>query len=132
MNFDQMVNKINIMHEKKMISTYELTRADFRVLADWHLLMILLYKSEKLFRVAEELGLVMVEPDRRRGVYAGPMVYLDQQVGIGLVMYAREKAVELPFEALADGQTRPTIGNLVRMDFRKGELVVSVSERRSL
>lgn len=75
-------------------------------------------------RQAEELGLVMVEPDRRRGVYAGPMVGEDHRAG--LVKYAREKAVELPFSDLAVGQNRPDIGNTVRMVFREGVLMVTV------
>jgi len=76
---------------------------------------------------AGNLGLTMIEPDLQRGQYVGPMVGQDHRAG--LIKYAREKGVELPFNALADGQARPKMGETVRMKFTKGELAVSVAER---
>lgn len=76
---------------------------------------------------AAELGLSLVEPDTERGQYVGPLVGEDHRAG--LVKYARTKAIELPFKDLADDQSRPSIGDTVRMKFKAGDLTVSVSER---
>lgn len=76
---------------------------------------------------AGNLGLAMIEPDRQRGQYVGPMVGQDHRAG--LIKFAREKGVELPFDALAVGQVRPKMGETVRMKFTKGDLAVSVAER---
>lgn len=77
---------------------------------------------------AEQKGLVMVNPDRKRGQYVGQVVGLDHRSA--LIEFARGKAVELPLEELAVGQERPGFGGTVRMKFKDGALVFSVAERQ--
>lgn len=76
---------------------------------------------------ADQLGLTMTQPDRNRGIYVGPMVGQDHRAG--LVKYAREKAVELPFEELAKNQSKPRLGETVKMKFEANKLAVSVVEK---
>lgn len=76
---------------------------------------------------AEALDLVMVEPDRNRGQYIGPVAGLDHRAA--LIKFNRTTAIELPFAALADGQNRPVMGDMVRLGFRNGLLTVAVADR---
>ncbi len=75
----------------------------------------------------DELGLVLIEPNRERGQYVGLMVAADNQ--FGLIEYAKEKAIKLLFWDLPDEQPRPKVGDTVRMKFKAGALVVTVAER---
>lgn len=75
---------------------------------------------------AEQMGLVMVNPNRQRGQYVGPVVGMDHRSA--LIEFARGKAVELPLEELTVGQERPEFGRMVRMKFKNGALVVSMAE----
>lgn len=79
-------------------------------------------------RQAWNEGIVLISTDRKRGVYVGPMVGQDHRAG--LVKYAREKAVELPFRELAVGQAKPKVGDTVRMAFKENNLVVTVVPHR--
>ena len=76
---------------------------------------------------AEEFGWTVQEPDRMRGQYFGPVVAVDHRAS--LVKYTRMDVLELPFTALASGQTRPKMGDVVRMDFKNGELTVNIASR---
>jgi len=76
---------------------------------------------------AIELELVMVNPDRRRGQYVGPVVGMDHRSA--LLKFARGLAVVLPLEDLPMGQDIRN-GDVVRMKFKQGALVVSVAERQ--
>lgn len=78
-------------------------------------------------RQAEEMGLTMVEPDRRRGQYFGSMVGVDHRAA--LIKFCKDGAVELPFKDLAAGQRRPVVGDSVKMKFSNEALVVNVQER---
>lgn len=75
---------------------------------------------------AVELGLALVEPDRKRGQYVGPLVGMDHRAG--LIKFARKGAVELPFKALAEGQRKPGLGDTVRLSFRAGKMEVIVKQ----
>lgn len=77
---------------------------------------------------ADELGLVLIEPDWERGQYLGQVIVTDNQ--FGLIQYAREKAIKLLFWDLPDEQPRPKTGDTVRMKFNAGTLVVNVAERQ--
>lgn len=72
---------------------------------------------------ARYMGLTMYLPNTKRGLYIGPVVGQDYQ-GC-LIKWAREKGIELPFVVLAEGQPRPKIGQIVEIQFKKGELTVS-------
>jgi len=76
---------------------------------------------------AKELDLDLVKPDTARGLYVGPVVGMDHRSV--LIKYARGKAVELPFTALAQGQEKPGMGDMVKMKYRDGGLVVGMAER---
>lgn len=78
---------------------------------------------------AQRLGLVVVEPNRINGQYAGMIVALDNRAC--LVKYTHTQALELPFTALAAGQENPKFGDSIRMGFKDGVLSVSVGERIS-
>lgn len=78
-----------------------------------------------VLEIAERMGLKMIQPDVQRGHYVGRMVGYDYQGG--LIKYANEKCIELPFLWLAPGQARPILGETVRMKFTNGDLAVSVS-----
>lgn len=78
---------------------------------------------------AETLGLALVEPDRQRGRYVGPVVGADHRAS--LVKYARGNAIEVPLAELAKGQTRLQLGDTARVEFNKGDMVVKVAERES-
>lgn len=76
---------------------------------------------------AESLRLTMIQPDLERGQYVGVMVGQDYQGA--LIKFAMGQAIELPFLWLASGQSRPKMGETVRMKFMNGELEVSVAVR---
>lgn len=79
---------------------------------------------------AESLGLTVVEPDRQRGKYVGPVVGVDHCAA--LVKYARANSVEVPFAALKDGQPHLQLGDVARVEFNKGAMVVNkVAEREN-
>jgi len=75
---------------------------------------------------ADQLGLVVITPDTRRGQYVGPVVGIDHRATI--IKFAREKAVELPFDALEKDHSKPKLGDTVRMKFNAGILTVNVKE----
>jgi len=79
---------------------------------------------------AADLKLNVLEVNTERGLYVGNVVGLDHRAG--LVKFNRAEAVVLPFAGLADGQARPVLGDMVRMKFVKGELDVSVADRRAV
>lgn len=74
---------------------------------------------------AADLGLDIVEPDRQRGQYVGPMVGSDHRAA--LVKFNRKSVLELPFAELAEGQEKPNVGDRIRMGFKNGALTVSVA-----
>ena len=76
---------------------------------------------------AEMIGLDLVEPDRERGKYAGPVVGVDHRAG--LVKYSRTNGIEVPFSTLAKDQGRLQLGDRVRVDFNRGSAVVKVAAR---
>lgn len=69
---------------------------------------------------AQEFGLLIADPDLQRGKYAGAVVAMDHCAA--LVKYSRDRAIVLPFSQLAQDQKRPGLGDLVRVEFNKGEL----------
>lgn len=85
--------------------------------------------AKTVARQAEELGLGIFEADRNRGQYVGPIVGLDHRAG--LIKFNRKHVIELPFAALAEGQAKPEMGDMVRMGFSKGHLQVNVAQRVS-
>lgn len=76
---------------------------------------------------AEKFGWSMKIPDRTRGQYFGQVVAVDHRAC--LIKVNRENVVALPFVELAEGQSRPQMGDSVRMSFKGGELTVSMAER---
>jgi len=70
-----------------------------------------------------ELDLMLINPDRKRGQYVGPVVCLDHRSA--MVKFANGKAIELLFDDLAVGQERPRRGGTVRMKFKDEDLEVS-------
>jgi len=74
---------------------------------------------------AKVLGLVMEEPNRVSGHYVGTVTCLDHRAV--LIQYRTHGAIELPFSALAQGKARPRMGDIVRMAFKGGALVTSVT-----
>lgn len=78
---------------------------------------------------AKGMGVEIVEPDRNRGVYVGPVVGVDHRAA--LVKYSRDKGVELAYEDLKPEQARPHIGDSVQMRYRNEKLSVNVTERGS-
>ncbi|ART61530.1 hypothetical protein CBP36_21440 (plasmid) [Acidovorax carolinensis] len=70
---------------------------------------------------AQELGLLVKEPDRERGHYFGSVVAQDHQSS--LVKVNRDEGVELPFASTPG--TRPKIGDVLRLSFKAGALSVS-------
>ncbi len=76
---------------------------------------------------ARDHGLQLVNPDVSRGQYVGPVVGLDHRAA--LIKFSRDKAVALAFKDLAEGQSRPGMGDTVRMKFKAGELTVSMADR---
>lgn len=83
--------------------------------------------AKTVAQMATESGWVMKEPDRMRGQYFGPVVALDHRAG--LVKYTRVDVIELPFTELAENQTRPKTGDMVRLDFKDGALKMNVINR---
>ncbi len=75
---------------------------------------------------AQDLGLVIQEPDRSRGKYFGPVVGSDHRAC--LLKITREDAMELPFKELPAGQVHPKLGEFVSMAFKTGVLSVSVAK----
>ncbi len=75
---------------------------------------------------AAALGLTMITPDIERGQYYGPVVGGDHRAA--LVKSSRDKAVDLPYVKLADGQEKPGLGEMVKMKFTGGELTVSLAK----
>lgn len=80
-------------------------------------------------QIAEMLELKMIQPNIEKGQYVGPMIGYSFQSA--LIKFAMGKAIELPFFWLAPGQSRPKLGETVRMKFKNGELMVSVAVRKS-
>ncbi len=77
--------------------------------------------------LANDQGLVIIEPNLSRGQYFGPVVAMDHRAA--LVKFTRSEVIELPFEALSEGQARPSIGDAVRLGFKAGEMTVTFAER---
>jgi len=77
---------------------------------------------------AAKRGDMIVIPDTDRGRYAGRVVGRDYQSG--LIEFARGKCIELPFKELAEGQYKPAIGDMVKMEFKSGSLTVFVAPCR--
>jgi len=78
---------------------------------------------------SEELGLALIEPNRKRGLYSGPVVGLDHRAA--LIKICPTKSVELPFSELDQSLEKLQIGDTVHVAFDGGKLVVRVrvSER---
>jgi hypothetical protein len=76
-------------------------------------------------QAAYEFGWSIKDPDRSRGQYFGPVVALDHRAS--LVKFTRTDVVELPFASLAKEQARPVLGDVVRLDFKGGQLSVNVA-----
>lgn len=76
---------------------------------------------------AEALGLLVVEPDRQRGKYVGPVVGVDYRAG--LIKFARTSGVAVPFSGLAEGQAPLQLGDTARLEFNRGAMTVKVAER---
>jgi hypothetical protein len=74
---------------------------------------------------AKGLELVMEEPNRKDGLYVGTVMCLDRRAV--LIQYKTRGAIELPFSWLAEGQAKPRMGDTVRMAFKDGILVTSVT-----
>lgn len=72
-------------------------------------------------------NLEIIEPDRQRGQYIGPVVGTDHKSVI--IKYARDRVVELPYSDLPANVNRPGNGDIVRMKFKDKVLSVSMSER---
>lgn len=85
------------------------------------------HKALSLEQQAAERGVVIVIPNTDRGCYVGPVVGRDYQAG--LIEFARGKCIVLPFKALAQGQFKPAIRDMVTMEFKKGSLTVFVAPR---
>lgn len=73
---------------------------------------------------AETLGLVVAQPTGHRDKYVGTVVGVDHRAA--LVKYARGLAVEVPFAALGERQERLGLGDMARIDIRKGVMSVHV------
>lgn len=80
-----------------------------------------------IFEQAEQLGLTVVEADKSRGIYSGPVVGEDHRAS--LVKFSRDRAVELPISAFDDGGVRPDIGDAVLMKYAAGVLSVATAEK---
>jgi len=78
---------------------------------------------------ALDMGLEVVEPNRKRGLFRGPVVGIDHRAV--LIKFCESKALVLPFGTLAAGQERPGIGDTVLMKFNEGALIVTVEESES-
>lgn len=76
-------------------------------------------------QLAVQLNLEMINPDRKRGQYVGPVVGLNHRAA--LLKFANGRAIELLLEDLPPG-CHIRIGAFVRMKFTQGKLVVSVAE----
>lgn len=75
---------------------------------------------------AEDVGLVLQDPDYVRGQYFGPVVGEDHKAS--LVKVTRSDALALPFAALSPGQERPKLGEAVSMAYEAGALTVNVAK----
>lgn len=76
---------------------------------------------------AERLGLVLGEPNRKRGQYFGTVVGLDYRAS--LMKYANTRAFEVPLNAFADGASRPTMGDSFQIGFNEGVISLRMAER---
>ena len=76
---------------------------------------------------AKELGLDLVTPNTERGQYVGPVVGIDHRSA--LIKFARDKSIGLPFKELGDDQSRPVVGDTVRLKYKADKLVVSMAEK---
>lgn len=74
---------------------------------------------------AKGMELMIEEPDRMNGRYVGTVMCLDQRAV--LIQYRTAGAIELPFSALAEGQSKPRMGDNVRMAFKDGALITSMT-----
>lgn len=74
---------------------------------------------------AEMLGLEIVQPELDRSAYCGFLVGRDHHSG--LIKCAEKKGLIFPFFAIPEGQIWPLNGEMVRVEFKKGELTVSVA-----
>jgi hypothetical protein len=78
---------------------------------------------------AQELGLLIREPNRERGQHFGTVMGLDHRAG--LVKVTRTDALELPFSVLPADQKKLGLGDSVHIAYKAGQLNVKVTERGS-
>lgn len=75
----------------------------------------------------KQFGWLKREPNRQRGNYFGQVVALNHQAC--LIKWNATEVIELPFSALAEGQSKPMFGDSYRMVFKDDVLVVTLAER---
>lgn len=75
----------------------------------------------------KQFGWLKKEPNRQLGNYFGQVVALNHHAC--LIKWNATEVIELPFSALAEGQSKPIFGDSVRMVFKDDVLVVSPAER---
>lgn len=85
-------------------------------------------RSRSIFETAQDHRWVVREVDRQKGNYFGVVVAVDS-LGCFLQFRSNE-VVELEFNTLSPGQTRPSMGDSVRMHFKGGKPRISISPRR--
>lgn len=80
-----------------------------------------------VFKQAEAMDLAIASPNTGRGRYAGSVVGLDHCAA--LVKFSRNQALVISFGDLGEGQERPRLGDMVRVDYNKGVLSFTGAER---
>ena len=75
----------------------------------------------------KQFGWLKKEPNRQQGNYFGQVVALNHHAC--LIKCNATDVIELPFSALAEGQSKPMRRDSVRMVFKENVLIVSLSER---
>lgn len=69
----------------------------------------------------------ITHPERVRGQYFGIVLAIDHRAAV--VKISRTDLIELPFAELAEGQSRPKLGDSVRFGYKTGLLSATVIER---
>ena len=77
----------------------------------------------------KQFGWLKREPNRQRGSYFGQVVALNHQACLCLIKSNGRDVIELLFSALAEGQSKPMLGESLRMVFKDDVVVVSLAER---
>ncbi len=73
---------------------------------------------------AETLGLAMSLPNAQRDKFVGSVVGTDHRAA--LIKVARGTAIAVPFSDFPDGRASLSLGDMARIDVRKGVMTVSV------